>query len=112
VAASDLLGLLTAPGLAPTLSTYGVHLMNPLIAYAKREPIRVATTLLSAALLAVALLTGTPVAVLVGQVLAAVAVLEKVRVAVAPLAKVIVHEDDLADLDGDDLEDDVAADEV
>jgi hypothetical protein len=97
VAASDLLGLLTAPGLAPTLSTYGVHLMNPLIAYAKREPVRVATLLLTAALLAASVLTGTPVAVLVAQVLAAVAVLEKARAAVAPLVKVVLHEDEIHD---------------
>ena len=74
--------------------TIGV-LLNVVLSYAKREPVRTAAAAILVLLLLVSMLTGTPLAVLVGEVVGALGLLEKVRAAVAPMGSVLVHIDDV-----------------
>ena len=88
----DLVGLvLSAP------NPIGVPPLSSLIAYAKHEPVRVVTAAIAAALFALSILTGTPLAVLVGEVLGTIGLLEKVRKVVTPMAEVVVHAHDVPD---------------
>lgn len=72
-----------------------VPALTAVIAYIRREPVRVATAVLVAVVVAVSLVTGTPIAAILGQVAALVASLESVRRVVAPMVKVVLLEDDL-----------------
>lgn len=92
---TDLLfGALSTPGLLHYFTTPGV-LLSSLLAYAKREPVAIAAFLLAAVIVAVSLVTGVPVAAILGQVAAVVALFVKVRSTVAPMVDVVVHSSDV-----------------
>lgn len=69
--------------------------LSALLAKLKKEPVRAAALVVVVLLVVGAQLAGVPVPVLLGEVVAAVAVLERTRAAVAPLIDVVLHADDV-----------------
>lgn len=73
--------------------------MPAILAYIKREPVRVATIVVVVAVAVISMTAGVPAEAIVAQVVAYAAVLERVRKAVAPMVNVIVHAEDLQPAD-------------
>lgn len=91
--------LLTAYFSEPLVQGFFYRLLeapvNAFLAYAKKDPVRVASLVLAVIICAASFLTGTPLAVILGEVAAAAFALEKVRAAVTPTLEVLLHRDDV-----------------